>query len=197
MMRCVRGEEPTVLVAKGPGWTAAYQAKLAEDPAQQFRWPTHERESLNQILLPALESMTLRHCSYCDGFPLGSMARQTIDHFRPKHAQAFPQLAFAWSNLFLACDVCQREKGHDFKAEWLKPDELDYAFERYFVFNFRTGEIEANPAATSDEQACANRTIDGFGLNRANRPGDRKRVLNQYADHVQLDERAYRFMFDV
>ena len=77
--------------------------------------------------------MTQRHCAFCDG-PLGIESRETVEHFRPK--SKFPELAFAWENLFPCCDVCQSHKGERFDLHLLKPDDDDYHFERYFVVNF-------------------------------------------------------------
>lgn len=57
----------------------------------------------------------------------------------------FPREVYRWVNLFLACDVCQKAKGEDFHETALKPDATDYGFDRYFLFNVRTGEDRAQP----------------------------------------------------
>jgi uncharacterized protein (TIGR02646 family) len=108
--------------------------------------------------------MTAGHCAYCDGYELGESSRETIDHFRPK--SRFPELAFAWQNLFPACDSCQLAK-RDFHEQLLKPDEEGYEFARYFVLNFKTGDLEPNPGALPEEQQKAQNTIALLSLNRA------------------------------
>jgi len=89
--------------------------------------------------------MTADHCSYCDGFPMdrSGRTRKTIDHFQPK--ETFPEHAFTWSNLFACCDACQNVKGTRFLEDLLAPDKPDYRFERFFLFNYRSGAIEVNP----------------------------------------------------
>jgi len=48
--------------------------------------------------------MTQAHCAFCDG-QIGAESRETVEHFRPKGL--FPELAYAWDNLFPCCDLCQ------------------------------------------------------------------------------------------
>ncbi|MCP4348601.1 MAG: hypothetical protein GY795_24225 [Desulfobacterales bacterium] len=42
----------------------------------------------------------------------------------------------------------QSAKGDKFDRKMLKPDTADYRFEKFFVLNYKTGQIEANPAAS-------------------------------------------------
>lgn len=95
-----------------PGFFAeAEQVRLNEqfavaracDPTHRFRWPV----GLGERLRSALEALTQSHCSYCDGFPLRERERTPqVDHFRPKGRTEFVRLAFACSNLYLACGHC-------------------------------------------------------------------------------------------
>ena len=196
MIHARRPEIPAVLREREDAWGQEYEEKRAASPGHRFQWKTLEGKPVNQHLLPQLQRMTAHHCAYCDGFPLGPFARETIDHFRPK--SRFPRDAYRWQNLFLACDVCQDAKGESFDAAVLKPDVDDYAFDRYFLFNVRTGEIEPNPAGTTqDEQERARKTIEWLGLNSHSRPQYRRTVYEyEYCADRRRDPETmpYRFL---
>ncbi|HRW09823.1 MAG TPA: TIGR02646 family protein [Caldilineaceae bacterium] len=135
------------------------------------------------------------HCAFCDGYPLGTFARQTIEHFRP--VSQFPRLAYTWANLFICCDRCQASKRERFNRLLLKPDTPDYRFERYFVVNYRTGEIEVNPGAPEQDQQRAQFTIEVYALNEHGRPQSRLLEAKKYRslpqDEYILDDFPYRF----
>lgn len=84
----------------------------------------------------------------------------------------------------------------------LAPDEADYAFQNYSIFNFRTGEIEPNTVGTTEfELARAKFTIDTFGLRdfRKHCKGrlqavEKFRKESSNAD-FNLDDHPYRFLF--
>lgn len=190
MRRCRRGPEPEELAARASEWTEAWVRRRSEDPAARFVWP----RQVNRRLIPPLLAMTEEHCAYCDGWPLDATGQPTIDHFRPKHL--FPALAFTWTNLFPSCDRCQGAtggKGPRWHEDALKPDELDYRFDRYFVYVASTGYIEPNPAASTEERRRAAQTIELLGLNHGGRPRERRRVRRDYA---AFEERPYRFVFE-
>lgn len=197
MMKQVRPEEPEILKAKGQEWGERFKRNRDGNPAHKFNWPTFNRKKLNTVLKEPLIEMTKNHCSYCDGYPLGKTGRQTIEHFKPK--SDFPLLAFKWDNLFLCCDVCQGEKGEDFDELLLKPDVEDYDFYRYFMIDFKTGEILSNPRASEEDQERAEKAIKLLGLNKNSRPGFR---LSEYRlfqklknDSYEIEDFSYRFMF--
>jgi uncharacterized protein (TIGR02646 family) len=153
-------------------------ARRAREEAAEFRWPEVDGVALNQLLFPTLRRMTAGHCAYCDHFELGEGSRETIDHFRPK--SRFPEFAYAWDNLFPACDQCQQHKVEDFHDDLLRPDEPGYRFERYFLFNSHTGMIEINPQASPDDQRRAAFTRVTFGLNQGRRPDARRRWFKSH-----------------
>jgi uncharacterized protein (TIGR02646 family) len=180
MMPFVRGPEPEALVERGEKWTERYRARLEAHAAEKqayrhnpeiegppkktrFRWPQYKKQPLNQYLGPRLSAMTAGHCSYCDGFPLGVMSTKTIDHFEPK--ERFPEHAFTWSNLYACCNACQDTKGTAYEDSLIAPDEVDYTFSTYFLFNYNTGEIEINGLASPDKQRRAKSTLGILGLN--------------------------------
>lgn len=196
MIHARRPDIPEVLRGNEDSWGREYEERRATNPGHELRWPVRDGKPVSHHLLPHLQRMTAHHCACCDGFPMGPFARETIDHFRPK--SQFPRDAFRWENLFLACDVCQKAKGETFDTAALKPDVDDYTFDRYFLFNVRTGEIEPNPAGTTlEEQDRARKTIDWLGLNARDRPQYRRATYEyDYARGLQkdLDSLPYRFL---
>lgn len=203
-MRMRRAAEPPPRLAENAArWTTDYVTKKRAERAHKFRWPEVKHEGsripLNRYLLHELLAATTYHCAYCDGF-VGETSEETIDHFRPKGLEAFLHLAFAWDNLFPACDKCQREKRDTFDDKLLKPDEASYDFDRYFDFNVKTGELEPNRAARPDDQTRARFTIETFGLNIALRCASRLRHFERsYRDAAffsggELDDLPYRYL---
>lgn len=140
--------------------------------------------------------MTQDHCSYCDAFPVEGVSAETIDHFRPK--ARYPLQVCFWSNLFYACTCCQGHKGEQFSPQLLHPDAPGYTFERYFIYDYATGDILINPQATLPEQDRARWTIQVLGLNLSGRPKTRKRMVTRFL-HLpaplqrERDELPYRF----
>ncbi len=192
MMSCARPPAPEILAQNAPSWTARWLERRAADPGAGFRWPTVEGRPANQHILAALNEMTAGHCAYCDGWPLEDTTDPSIDHFRPK--AHFPEAAFGWSNLFLACGRCQGPQGKSdrWDDDLLKPDAEDYSFERYFRYVAATGELEPNPQASAKDQRRAEITISLLGLNAGSRPQSRRRIQRLY---TQEASRPYRFVF--
>ncbi len=139
--------------------------------------------------------MTQQHCAFCDG-PIGSESRETVEHFRPK--SQFPELAYAWDNLFPCCDLCQNNKLEKFDEALLKPDGQDYIFQQYFIVNYHTGEIEPSPQADQAEQQRAKITLEIYGLNLANRKTMRLREWRFYTNEANpiIDDYHYRYFLE-
>lgn len=162
----------------------------------EFRWPVVDRRPLNQHLMPPLEQMVEGHCAYCDGWPLDETGYASIDHFQPK--ATFPELAFAWDNLYHACQRCQQPphgKGSTWSADLLRPDAPGYSFERYFRYDVASGRLEPNPQASAADQRSAQVTIDTLGLNTGSRPCGRKRARREYANNPD-ETRPYRYVYE-
>lgn len=79
----------------------------------------------------------------------------------------------------------------------LKPDTVDYEFERYFLVNYRTGEIEVNPSTSERDQQRAKLTIEIYALNEPGRPQSRLLEAKKYRalprEEYILDDFPYRF----
>lgn len=197
MRRIERHDEPACLLANAHAWNEDFAARRRDDPNARFSWRSpHCYRHIRDALL----RMTADHCAFCDG-PLKVESRATVEHFRPK--SAFAQFAFTWTNLFPCCDMCQSEKRESFDERLLKPDEDGYSFGRYFVANYRTGDIEALPSAPAEEQARAIETIRMYGLNSPERRKARKREWEFYLrereepeSDVLIDDYHYRFFLE-
>jgi uncharacterized protein (TIGR02646 family) len=195
MMKFFRPPQPAFLAENYRGWGREHKTKRDADTAAQFYWKTYFGERVNTLILQAFGAYA-DHCAFCDGYPLGPFARQTLEHFRP--VSRYPRLAYVWHNLFVCCDRCQSAKRDRFDKKLLKPDTDDYTFERYFLVNYRTGEIEINPTASERDQARAKLTIELYALNDHGRPQSRLLEYRKFRTlmaegNYQLDDFSYRF----
>jgi uncharacterized protein (TIGR02646 family) len=195
MMKIVKTPAPEFLRENYKKWGRKYKAKRL-DPTKKntFTWAIHKRIKVNILLLPFLRIETNFHCSFCDGFPLETTG-ETIEHFRPK--SAFPLLSYAWANLFYCCKYCNESKGENPERNLLKPDKLNYSFEKYFLFDYESGKIEVNPALSAVDKLLAENTILIYGLNEFNRPFRRKFYLKQFQkmERPDTEDFPYRFIF--
>jgi hypothetical protein len=126
------------------------------------------------------------------------LLRRPPDQFQPR--AAFCELAYTWTNLFLACSACNRAKGERWDELLLRPDDPDFRFERYFECDFATGELRPAPTAAPEEQARAHRTIEVLRLNRADTCKSRKRtlwVLRHMPSDIGEDDLAYRYLIPI
>ncbi len=170
----MRGAEPDILAQIGAKWTEQFVARRSKIPAATFFWPKlpsaqrlREKERLNNRLQPLLKAQSDGCCSFCNKRPVEV---ESIEHHAPKSRR--PDLAYAWSNLFYCCGKCQGRKKEHYHAALLKPDATGYRFEDYFMWEFKTGRIKANPLAPPDKQRAAKVTICLYGLNH----GDHCRI---------------------
>ena len=191
-----RSETPACLVEKQGKWTANWVRRNGE--RQKFSWPQYQRQKLNTVLLPSLQSDNKFHCCYCDAHPVQGVSSDTIDHFKPK--SVFLNEAFAWDNLFYCCSACQEEKQELFEDGLIKPDMADFSFGRFFRFIAATGDIEVNPLASEEDKQRAEVSIRLLGLNERGRPTTRLNVFQQrYSQYnsgdVFIDDLPYRFIF--
>jgi uncharacterized protein (TIGR02646 family) len=142
--------------------------------------------------------MTAGHCSYCDGHPLRATGIEAVDHFRPKSLPEFYELVCAWTNLFLTCTACNHAKREQWDEALLRPDDVDFRFERYFEVRFDSGKLEPAPAASPEERQRARRTIEILDLNRADVCSSRLRVVRWMrrsdAEDEPVDGWPYRYL---
>lgn len=190
MRKFERGEEPDFLADKWERWGLEWDGRRADNPAAQFHWHEINGEKVNQKLLPLLKLQTQNHCSFCDAFPVAPPSIDTIEHFRPK--TAFPKDAYRWANLYFCCMHCQ-QKGEAFDEALLCPDAVDYEFDRYFRWDFTTGEMKINDLASLPDRHRAQVTIDLYRLNQGHPKLRRLAMKNRPTEpDVLPDELPYR-----
>jgi hypothetical protein len=174
-----------------------YTANRLANPNFRFQWPTVNGQTLNQHLLATLRAQTANHCSYCDGFPLGK-GDESIDHFLPKMNPACYSFVCQWENLYLACSHCQKSKAEHIDPLVLRPDELEYAFERYFTYNYIDQKLETNPMSSPEDQQRSQTTNQFFDFNNTELITKRRHAFERYSRDPApvLDDYNFRFIFD-
>lgn len=204
MRKQLRLPEPEALIAKKQSGTESWLSRreawrnaLAQGqrlPAPVFTWPQWKSASIYEHILPVLREQTDHHCSFCDAFPVQGVSTETIEHFYPKTLEGHEHLVLEWENLFFACNACQNAKGSKFHPALLKPDEIEYSFERYFYFDFVLGEILPLAAEGTDDYEKAYQTIRHYGLNQFGRPRYRLEALRDYirSGRAEFQRRPYR-----
>ena len=197
MQGCSRGPAPDLLARHGPEIGAEYASRRVRDSKYRFQWPRRDGQALYAVVHAALADMTAHRCSYCDGYPMGAMGNDEIDHFRPKSRAEFYELVCAWQNLFLICTRCNGAKRDQWEPALLRPDDPGYAFGRYFLFRFDTGALEPAPGMAEDDRHRALRTIAILELNRTDACTARLKAIKEIERRESDDEladMAYRFL---
>lgn len=105
MIRLTKLDEPDVLAQNGSAWLVEFTKVVAdggeptESQKNRYRHPKVKEKLIEE---------TSGKCAYCE-WKLLVGAFGDIEHIVPKSLK--PELRFAWSNLTLACDVCNGSKG--------------------------------------------------------------------------------------
>ncbi len=192
MRRQFRAEPPDFLLNRWQQWGENWEANLKDAAPTGWNWRQVGNVRVNHRLLPLLKAQAQDHCSFCDAFPVSPPSNETIEHFRPK--SRFPRQAWEWENLFFCCDFCQTQKGERWEEALLKPDEPDYAFERYFMSDYTNGELLVRPDLSPTETERAHCTIEIYALNDPRHCVERLRQQEWRSllpDH-DIDSFAYR-----
>jgi uncharacterized protein (TIGR02646 family) len=188
MRRQTRPPVPQVLERFGEQWCRQWAELRARNPKAAFTWYQAEGKTAREWLLPHLKTMTQGHCAFCDTFPLDDRSREPIEHFKPKSDPRFYAEAYAWDNLYYCCELCQGTKREQWDEGLLRPDSQDYSFERYFLFDYTTGQVRPNSLAPAEDQTRI------FGLDLDSRRRGRCLELRRWQQGPKgnLDDRAYR-----
>ena len=110
MIKITKQAEPFVLTANKSNWTNELmrfvhsRAKIPDAIQNKYNQPEVKK---------ALKDETNGKCMYCES-PIGHIAYEHIEHYRPKAAHKYPHLTFEWTNLGLACPVCNLNKKDEF-----------------------------------------------------------------------------------
>lgn len=129
-------------------------------------------------------------CAYCEG-PIRHGGH--LEHFRrknPAHPNGYPELTFAWENLFLACDSrehCGHYKDRPGAAAYdadnlIKPDIHN---PDEFLYFHSTGQVlvrNTRADMTEAERWRASETVRVFNLDCGILRGERFRALKTYRD---------------
>ncbi len=189
-------KKPECLENKANEWTKEYIDKRKKNPSF-WNWHQYKNEKVTSILAENLSQLTKFHCSYCGVFPLKqNIGGRSIDHFKPK--SKFPELAYEWTNLFISCPDCQRNKGASFPYyQLVKPDEEAYEFDYWFEIDWIINKnfVVPNKSRTQKEQEIAQETIDWLGLNNGDRPKERLRELEKYKSSSVKDIWQWSYPF--
>lgn len=104
MIKLRKGEEPSVLVKNAARWTAQILEKLqgGEKPT-----PYEKGRYGHEDIKEALIEETKGKCAYCES-KVRHITYGDIEHVVPKSEE--PERWFDWSNLTLACDICNTNK---------------------------------------------------------------------------------------
>jgi uncharacterized protein (TIGR02646 family) len=190
MRKFTRLPAPEFLLGRWDSWGRRWKQRHDANPGARFDWHNVERERVNHKLLPVLKAQVQDHCSFCDNYPVSPPSRHTIEHFRPK--ALFPREAYKWENLYYCCDFCQG-KGKKFDEALLRPDAEDYAFDRFFRWDYTRGTLEANELASAEDRHRARVTLKHYRLNFGH-PSLRRRALRDRSGRPDdpLDDFAYR-----
>lgn len=98
MIRVKRGRAPGVLTRNRAQWLSDLQrAHTPEDRERILERYRHKE------VKDALVALFHGKCAYCESY-LRHVDYGHIEHYRPR--VKYPKLAFTWSNLVLACGVC-------------------------------------------------------------------------------------------
>lgn len=103
MIRLNKGAVPQVLALHQEEWTIELRRRLAtgDDPGPAYR--RYNQPEIKQ----ALKDETGNKCAYCEA-KVGIVDYPHIEHIAPK--SIVPDRCFDWSNLTLACGICNNHK---------------------------------------------------------------------------------------
>ena len=172
MIRLRKGCEPQILVENRDGWTAEYVNWLEDRKGSEPRRYTHP------AIRAALEVETHCKCAYCEG-RFKPVSYGHIEHKLPK--RKCPKLVCAWTNLTVACQVCNTNKGDYYDSECRLLDPYVDDVEKLVVF--------AGSFALPECGSRADKTIERLKLNRPDLLLAREEVLKTLSRNLDLVER--------
>lgn len=173
MIRLRKGCEPQVLVENRDAWTAEYENWL------EARTGREPRRYAHPDIRAALEAETHSKCAYCEG-RFKPVSYGHIEHKLPK--RKCPKLVCAWTNLTVACQVCNTNKGDycELECRLLDPHLDDVETMVVFAGSFALAECGSR----------ADKTIEQLNLNRPDLLLARERVLKSLGRILDLVARA-------
>jgi len=147
-----------------------------------------------QTIRLELMKFTNYHCSYCDCKLHLTEYTPEIEHFIPKNKRkSFERV---WSNLFIACPKCNKNKlGKYCELKPLKPDSLNYDFDKWFKINFEEGKLEPFPKLSQKIKKRVEFTIEWLDLNNILLCEARKNELENYKYNTNPNKNIMDFSY--
>lgn len=188
MIKIVRLVAPQILNEKFEQLTADF---LANPNKKVFDSNSKLYKDVKEILM----LMTQEHCSFCDSFPIENSG-DAIEHFRP--SSLWQELAYAWENLYFICTKCNSAKGNRFDEKLLRPDEIEYFFDKFFSYNVAKSKLEPALDISEKDKERVNETIKIYKLNRIGNRKARKIMMKTFIrGKHERDDFPFRYIIDL
>jgi len=101
VIRLERSAEPEVLAQKKEAWTKRFLEARAKDPKKR----PESKQYAHPKIVEQLQGMSHDKCFYCEDSVKDGVCE--VDHYLEVAER--PELAFEWSNLYLACKQCNKK----------------------------------------------------------------------------------------
>lgn len=113
MIKLDKGPKPASLEANDTAWRDELLGYLerGEQVPENLK-----RRYNNSDVKNALRTECNEKCMYCES-KVNHVAYEHIEHYKPKDPNKYPELTFEWSNLGLACPVCNQNKSNVFDED--------------------------------------------------------------------------------
>lgn len=174
MIRLNRLPKPPILEQNEIGWRDDYLAKRREKPNLR----PESRKYRHQEILDSLQAMSFNKCFYCE--QLMDSITPEVDHYQ--EVTSHPELAFEWTNLYLACPECNLKIRTIPISDCIDPCQEDPS--EYLTFR---GEV----IVSIDESEKGLKTIQKYKLTRQELTIARQRALQKFHEvltQLQLDK---------
>lgn len=119
MIKLVKLEKPQVLTDNAEAWKDEVLGYIQRGE----KVPTASSNRYNESTVKAtLKEESNFKCMYCES-KVKHVAHEHIEHIKPKAQSKYPELTFEWSNLGLACPICNMNKSdtYDENLPFLNP----------------------------------------------------------------------------
>lgn len=113
MIRLKKLEEPQILKEKSKEWTEEYLSYIrrGEEIPERVKKRYADKSIKDQLL-----KETHGKCAYCES-KFSHVCHGDIEHILPKNPDAHPELYVTWSNLTVACEICNRSGKKDYNND--------------------------------------------------------------------------------
>lgn len=144
MIKLTKAAEPAVLTNNKVTWTTQLRAlQNANQPVPHALATKYNNDEVKD----ALRTECLSKCMYCES-KVEHISDLHIEHIMPKAKDKFPDLTYEYSNLGLACPVCNRNKSdtYDVAVPFINPyvdDPINHFVSYGFVIWAKPGDNRA------------------------------------------------------